>query len=853
LNRQNEHHNYDALGLNITHAYINTAEPGSWQGDPNRHTPSGWVDTNDHLYSNVPVAAITWALGDMYTHNESRFMWMRPKIEWLCFGQSSIYKAYQDNSDLWFYGFNEVIGEPFQDFQWNDGKTVLHCGMPTGGSNAQLVLYHLKANTEQCRKDETSTSNQWQGDNECTWYIKPRIRIDSNFAHNNPTTPVCKIKVIAQDETELKSVDIRAINFLDENGYYNGRYLEEYFSHPSNIIDLTVDGAWGDKWCYEARGNRSESQISNHADVQVYWYDNCDMWIDYVKVENDVANDLLSNNPLNPKWVLYNQWITDEVAAAYDPQASEQKVYNFYIELFEFNNIPCMAYVNQKIKQYSGNKIGLMADQLTFFRYHVPLENVAQLFDASYIVRTYINKVGATQVFGGHYPFTAEYPAASSFSRIPNTLQRHQGDDILAQAVSPEDYDAWLQMLLDTACSNVGEVPGDKPNYPPNPMPPCYGYYMATMKVCNKISKEANIPFNAWGQAHQWVMINPDGETEREPTAEESDLLANIPVSYGAKGIIYFAWNSWGTPPNQNYTYGLTTGEDIFHVTPRQNNVYGQPKWAKYQQIIQRLKIWEPYTMSFDNKETNSYIYRFENERNALKNPSKSYFMNVITYRYSNGPQPNCFDNPPVISGKVFECQEDTYVQVATFKQNALVAEPNAKFFMIVNKRCSPYKNNSSEENIGGKRYIVLQFYADHPEFANYNSWDIIDLEHPLSPPIQFNKSCPSGIVLGDFDPGQGRLYEILPSIQHGGNLICDENITGQVFTCLDTVYNNGHNITIGSGTSIHFTDSSKIIMNEGTFQLGGPNNNGPCNISIGAASGNHWRGFDFNNCTVKV
>jgi hypothetical protein len=120
--------------------------------------------------------------------------------------------------------------------------------------------------------------------------------------------------------------------------------------------------------------------------------------------------------------------------------------------------------------------------------------------------------------------------------------------------------------------------------------------------------------------------------------------------------------------------------------------------------------------------------------------------------------------------------------------------------------------------------------------------------------PHTFDKHYASFIDLGeDFLPGEGRLYKIAPVPEVGGTLICDENITGQDFTCLDTVYNNGHNITIGSGTSIHFTDSSKIIMNGGTFQLGDPNYNGPCNVSIGAASGSHWTGFDFNNCNVKI
>jgi hypothetical protein len=258
--------------------------------------------------------------------------------------------------------------------------------------------------------------------------------------------------------------------------------------------------------------------------------------------------------------------------------------------------------------------------------------------------------------------------------------------------------------------------------------------------------------------------------------------------------------------------------------------------------------------MSFDNANRHSYIYHNEAERTELTNPAKSYFKRVITYRPGT-LQPSCpltpgFDSPPNI---IYDCQEYTYVQVATFKASSIGTE-NANYFMIVNRRCSPFVNDNNDENHGGKRKICLVFHANHPAFEGPNSWDIIDLGNPTAQHIQFDKTIEQLIDLGqDFDPGEGRLYKIVPTAQIGGNLFCDENISNEEFTCLDTVYNNGHNITIGSGTTIHFTDSSKFIMNGGTFQLGGPNYNGPCNISIGAASGNRWTGFDFNNCTVKV
>ena len=74
--------NYDALGLNLTHCYVGT-EDSVYPGNPNRHTPTDWADANTHLFDAVPVAELNYAKQTMYQHNQSRFLWQRPKIEWL--------------------------------------------------------------------------------------------------------------------------------------------------------------------------------------------------------------------------------------------------------------------------------------------------------------------------------------------------------------------------------------------------------------------------------------------------------------------------------------------------------------------------------------------------------------------------------------------------------------------------------------------------------------------------------------------------------------------------------------------------------------------------------------------------
>jgi hypothetical protein len=71
-------------------------------------------------------------------------------------------------------------------------------------------------------------------------------------------------------------------------------------------------------------------------------------------------------------------------------------------------------------------------------------------------------------------------------------------------------------------------------------------------------------------------------------------------------------------------------------------------------------------------------------------------------------------------------------------------------------------------------------------------------------------------------NPGEGKLFKLVPVPQSGGELVADEYIlSGEEFTCEDTVWTNGYNLTIEDGVTIHFSDSAKFVVNGGTFQLG--------------------------------
>jgi len=214
----------NTLGFTLWHNYTgatNNTIAKRWypKMDWNHSVPNDSLMEAVSNYAGEVNRNITEIYNSPTDGSKRKLILMRPKIEWLCFGQSSIYEAepISTSDPLWFYSFQTHIGDPVADYQFNNGDTVLHCGMPQMGANANYVLKRLKANTEQCHRIISNyQSNQWMGDSECDWLIKPRIRIPVDFAMNpqNYNTPICRIYILNQDGNIFKNriPRFRAIN-----------------------------------------------------------------------------------------------------------------------------------------------------------------------------------------------------------------------------------------------------------------------------------------------------------------------------------------------------------------------------------------------------------------------------------------------------------------------------------------------------------------------------------------------------------------------------------------------------------------------------------------------------------------
>ena len=400
---------YDSLGFNIWHTYGFT--PASI--DPNRrHYPSGWQhpvywEPKDSLFADYSEygTKVKQILSGVYSEQMNVYQ-MRPKIEWLRFGQRSDYQceAVHENGDYWFYTFND--SDPSKDindnsvYGNNERVKYMHVDHNQTDGGAGWVVKRLKANGEQGLPYGDKAP---YGDNECTWLIKPRIRIDSAFANNpaNFNKPVCSVTVKNQDGNTFKDVILRVRNFLlDTLDTYNGRYIEEY-KFVLGDSNLTYTGKWGTGYLYESRGTCSTDVRLNKADIQVYWYGNCDMWIDYVRVDNDIADGLL--NPNSGNYTRFNTWLEWE---GKDIAANSPAVYRYYIELFEFNNIPAIQYIFHKLDSLSGRHITLVATpSIHLFAGHVPWNDRLSVWNTGCFKRNFLDKVGAQEFMLASYHY----------------------------------------------------------------------------------------------------------------------------------------------------------------------------------------------------------------------------------------------------------------------------------------------------------------------------------------------------------------------------------------------------------------------------------------------------------------
>jgi len=302
------------FGMNIWHRY-----PGSeYDAVNNRYYPKGWTD-NDLLFADYSQYETgVKKILDSNANSNLKSLLCRPKIVWLTLGERSDYQCEETQNvdpNYWFYSFQRhKTGVDIRDnsaYGWNQWVRYCRTGTSTNSGSwvhmPDTVAARLITNNEQQESYNNSNKSAWK------WFIKPSIRIDRDFANNpsNENVLVCKIDVYnsdgyiywKKDSNKIKSIDIRVRNFKSSRAsQYDGSYMQDYKFVTPDWIDTSsqdLSGVWNPHDIFRfSRGKEScDTQWADlcKADIRIYWYGNCDMWIDYVRVDNEVADGLLNS------------------------------------------------------------------------------------------------------------------------------------------------------------------------------------------------------------------------------------------------------------------------------------------------------------------------------------------------------------------------------------------------------------------------------------------------------------------------------------------------------------------------------------------------------------------------------
>ncbi|MFA7359711.1 MAG: T9SS type A sorting domain-containing protein [Candidatus Kapaibacterium sp.] len=794
----------DSLSLNTWHHYT---APTGW----------GWPGTINDNYNGDPLEYGPGVMSRIDNNNNNkgmRTLMNRPIIEYLVGGQRIDYQCEFIDSNFnasryWYYAYRysdraSNIVDIVDSSRYGDSiEMVKHCIRTEQSQTNGFVAIDsgLRANRELA----FIKTNDWIRDDAYEWYIMPRIRIDSAFAANgnNDSITVCIIVLHGWNDTIVKEIPIRIENFKDSiNNLYDGSYREMY-SFLLGQTKLEISSAEIDSFFINPDGNTFWWEGSvNKTDIKIYWSGKCDMWIDRVRLENRPAHQYMTQKDS----VLISK-VNLEVSWAGRNYEATNPIPNYiYYEECQMSHFPAIKALNQQITTYPGSNTELIIFlNYDLFKAHIPQSWKYNLY-ADLLKKYLYDDYGLRTIVMGSYalegwdeddlPKDEQY--RNSFHPITLSSSPYDADiGILSNTLSPGNYDTWLQEHFDDSVHLSGVN---------------YSYISNLM---DSLSRNGMRIINGT-QSHLWFK---EGHKLKEPSNEELELQANLALTYNAKGLIWFNYVSDRTYIGSSYyCRGVMEYFQLLQKpVPRTSNVYGKNKYLKVCQIDSMLAKRGPYIISFNPALTNNCIYRLSSEREEFL--TNTFIGDVITYKISS-TTPECTeDNPGGTSpqGLVYECKPDRYLQAATFKKST--SDIN-KYFMIVNRRCSPYIDESSEDNRGGRRFVRVRFDANSSEFANFNNWKIIDIDSNKTVTV-FDKRATALLDLGWYNPGQGKLYKVAPVMQEGGTLVCDEAVSPSTFTCNGMVFNNGYDLTISPYTTITFSNYAGIEMNGGSFECG--------------------------------
>jgi hypothetical protein len=754
----------DSLNFNSVHFYGYGNTGGSF--DSSISTYSGYVSR----------------LMDTIRNSGLRGYYGRNKIEYLCRGQRLEYESEGGNNG---FSYQRKTGSIITD----SGYTVVHAcppGNPNCNEGDATPRYLCDSIYENLQHGDLPDFSQAESGN---WFIKPRMRIDSNAVDTNPEDSVVRIDVFNYAGDLIKSTKIKAKNFArnvsDSLLQYSGRYLEEFdFSAEPPGTNLSVSGSYDSAENGLNKGMKLNEwykwKKDCRVDFKVWWYGKVEVWFDKMVVDDEWGNNLFNSDtairlPMERRISEEVSEFTDNIGDGY-----------FYIDEHVHSNIPCIKRVYEVMKQTNPNA-----------KLHFAGTNM-------FNVRGYKdNSIGHRELLKALQTESFQADAHElQMVCLPSNLSAQSSDSIETwRFVSNSAYNEHLQRpVFGDKSTSTGINTNEDDQTWDSTKPSHWGSLVYQISQA-RTQRDAYSPQTKFIMQPQLQgLLTLDSSTGylvggvREPLNEEIEAQAMVSIARGADGISWFQFV--GLPSSFKsgvyQVYGLLDPKPPY---PRRNkNHYGQDKWKAVCSMNAKLKRWKPVLDSLNWQ--SGYSVHAEGVGHE--------FINDIYSLYRDPQSPDEF---PIQN-------DDTtkYWEMGFFNPDA--ANSRSKYFIMVNRRCVPDLNQT-----GDLRNLRIKF--DSTQLTGFNNWSVTELDsnHTVA---TFDRRSASFIDFGLFQPGEGKLYKLAPVMQEGGTLVADEDCGGFEFECRGEVNNNGHDITIVPNTTIVFVNTSaRINMNGGSFNSG--------------------------------
>ena len=737
------------------------------------------------------------------TAGQNSLIFERERVLRPAYGQRSTYKAEYSYVDLLNpnlfpkYGFNgkNTVGQIcYDNSNFGNGIKIKKCIF--GVDDTGYIVNDLYENCEQVNRNEREDANLSgkrvfsdikQTNYDYKWFIKPRMRIDADYALSHPNDTVAILYVNNFDGNLINSFTIKCKNFMQYYGgtwHYDGGYLDMFYqlgNNPinNNLIAFSVSA--------DALMNGRESEEDWHnsrVDYYIKWMGKVDMYLDYIRVDDEWAHYLFTDINDNQSYWQFHQKINEEI----DAFSNQPGFGYFWIDEFAYNNLPCVAEVNRLIQERNPNTSFVTTANID----GIVVEKSGLRDTSGYrrlqLIDTMINNGILTNIYlDGAYPF-------NDFVLYPNNVNRiskvYPISEHMNQAQNPEDYNCGdgihtgIQFVLQNWALNTCKT--NREHLKAKNYDLVYGYMLQVH------SDELGAASNSWAL--------------REPTNEEIRVQSYIGLALGAKLINNYSYYSCEFLVNNEYYYsrGLTSEGLISNeYQPRYINYYGQQKWNS---VI---------SLNHNIKDIGNYMYPVgELSRHLIYDKTISVNKNELGYEYINNIKSKIINTNGIThfhyDSSIGNVDDDSYRywELGFFNPNP--ANPNnpldkSKYFLAVNKRCTPVDDSYSDE-----RDLYVKF--DSRNLQNFTNWKLVDALTNTEI-LTFDKNSSQYLNAGIFQPGEGKLYKLAPVMQEGGTLVTNESVRNVDFKCKGNVNTNGNNLILG-GCKVYFSSDCSITAN---------------------------------------